>query len=226
MTDSVQDPSLPPNHKPHYSKWGLIGLLAIVAILLYAWWVYVATDPAFGHYEGDVVTKWISEDREMELVEPFVYVDPSGRRWTAGPGSVINGASIPSAFWSVIGGPFEGRFRKASVLHDVACEDQTEPWQDVHRMFYHACRCSRVGNGKAQTMYWAVYNFGPRWSPAGTNVPMVFAAAPVDESTVANAARYFERKDLSLEDIEACTSAQINQEVANWDATEADSSGP
>ena len=142
-------------------------LLALAALAAFAWWAYETTDPVFGRFEGDVVTKWITDDLEMELVKDFNYIDPSGKRWTAPTGSIINGASIPSMFWSVIGGPFEGRFRKASVLHDAACDVQTESWEDVHRMFYDACRCSRVGIGKAQTMYWAVYHFGPRWPTAG-----------------------------------------------------------
>jgi hypothetical protein len=223
MTDSVPDNDAQARKRPRVFRWIVVLLIAVGA---YLWWAYELTDPAFGSYEGEVVTKWISEDREMELVEPFTYVDPSGRRWTATPGSVINGASIPSAFWSVIGGPFEGRFRKASVLHDVACEKQAESWQEVHRMFYNACRCSRVGVGKAQTMYWAVYQFGPRWAAAGSDEPMIFSAAPVKKSVVAKADRYFEKEELSLEEIEACTVEDIESEVAKWDAAKAAGDAP
>ena len=38
------------------------------------------------------------------------------------------------------------------------------PWQEVHRMFHDACRCGGVGAAKAATMYYAVYQFGPRWT--------------------------------------------------------------
>jgi hypothetical protein len=190
-------------------------LVAIVACAAYLWWAYEATDPAFGRFEGDVVTKWITDDLEMELVEPFVYVDADGRRWTAPRGSVINGASIPSMFWSVIGGPFEGRFRKASVLHDAACDKKNESWQDVHRMFYDACRCSRVGVGKAQTMYWAVYHFGPRWTEDGADAPM---GGALDDSVIPKAERYFDKKEFTPEEIEACSVEDIENEVARWDA--------
>jgi hypothetical protein len=64
----------------------------------------------------------------------------------------------------LIGGPFEGRFRNASVVHDVACVIRDRPWQEVHRMFHDACRCGGVGAAKAATMYYAVYQFGPRWT--------------------------------------------------------------
>ena len=119
---------------------------------------------SWGRFVGDVVAKWEADGRDMTLVEPFAYVDPRDTRWDAPAGSVVNGASIPRAFWSLIGGPFEGRFRNASVVHDVACVNRDRPWQEVHRMFHDACRCGGVGAAKAATMYYAVYQFGPRWT--------------------------------------------------------------
>jgi hypothetical protein len=53
-------------------------LVVLLACAAYFWWAYEATDPAFGRYEGDVVAKWITDDLEMELVEPFAYVDAGG----------------------------------------------------------------------------------------------------------------------------------------------------
>ncbi|MEI6505722.1 MAG: protealysin inhibitor emfourin [Planctomycetota bacterium] len=117
----------------------------------------------WGRFIGDVVAKWGDDGRDMTLVEPFAYVDPQDVRWDAPAGVVVNGASIPRAFWSLIGGPFEGRFRNASVIHDVACEARDRPWQAVHRMFFDASRCGGVGPVKANTMYYAVFHFGPRW---------------------------------------------------------------
>ncbi|MFM8703989.1 MAG: DUF1353 domain-containing protein [Planctomycetia bacterium] len=73
--------------------------------------------PRWGSFEGRVVAEWHDDGREMTLVAPFAYLDPAAVRWAAPAGSVVNGASIPRAFWSVIGGPFEGRFRNASVVH-------------------------------------------------------------------------------------------------------------
>lgn len=197
-------------------------VFAVVAAAVYWWWAYESTDPAYGRFEGEVVTKWITDDLEMELVKDFEYVDPGGKRWTAPTGSVINGASIPSVFWSLIGGPFEGRFRKASVLHDAACDVQAESWEDVHRMFYDACRCSRVGIGKAQTMYWAVYHFGPRWPNDDTDARTEVQPIQPDESIVAKADRYFAKKEFTPQEIEECTVEQVEAEVAKWDAVKAD----
>ena len=123
--------------------------------------------PSWGYFDGRVVAAWHDDGRDMALVEPFAYVDAAEVRWDAPAGAVVNGASIPRPFWSLIGGPFEGRFRNASVVHDVACVERIRPWRQVHRMFYEACRCGRVGIVKAKTMYYAVYHFGPRWRVDG-----------------------------------------------------------
>lgn len=34
-------------------------------------------------------------------------------------------------FWSFIGGPFEGKYRNASVVHDFLCKVQKRPWRSV-----------------------------------------------------------------------------------------------
>lgn len=119
----------------------------------------------FGRFEGDVVAVWDGNGRNMTLREDFAYLDPQGRRWSAPAGSVVDGASIPRLFWTLIGGPFEGKYRNASVVHDVGCVEMRQTWQDVHRMFYEACRCAGVEESQAKVMYYAVYHFGPRWQP-------------------------------------------------------------
>ena len=122
----------------------------------------------YGHFEGEVIARWLKDDgeddRTMKLVEDFCYVDPAGKRWEAGAGRRVNGASIPGSLWSTVGAPYVGDYRRASVVHDVACEDQSAPTSDeVHLMFYNAMRCDGVGAVKAWTMYEAVAQFGPSW---------------------------------------------------------------
>ena len=65
--------------------------------------------------------------------------------------------------WPFFGGPFEGKYRNASVLHDVAYDQRTRPWQQVDRMFYDAMRCSGVGVVEAKTFYFALYRHGHHW---------------------------------------------------------------
>jgi len=138
-----------------------------IALLATAWGCASAMpdDSSRGEpgYIGRVITEWLDDGRQMRLLEPFAYVSHSGTRWDVPQGSVVDGASIPKFAWSIIGGPFEGPYREASVIHDVACVEKTRPWQDVHAVFYEAMRESGVGPIKAKVMYAAVYHFGPRW---------------------------------------------------------------
>jgi hypothetical protein len=108
----------------------------------------------------------LDDGRQLRLLEDFVYIDPQKKVWLAPKGSIVDGASIPQVFWSLIGGPLEGPYRNASIPHDVECERKREKWEDVHFMFYQACRCGGLGETQAKVMYWAVYQFGPRWQLA------------------------------------------------------------
>lgn len=126
---------------------------------------------AQSYFEGEVRTLWLVEgevgddgpDRRMQLLEDFAFVDPNGVRWLAPAGSRIDGASIPRMLWSVAGDPFIGQYRRASVLHDVACDDRTRPSKDVHRMFYDAMIADGTSTAQAVEFYTAVRLFGPHW---------------------------------------------------------------
>jgi hypothetical protein len=117
-----------------------------------------------GTFLGRIVTEWQSDGRQMTLLEPFQFVDPRGRRWSVPRGIAVDGASIPPILWSIIGGPFEGKYRVASIIHDHYCEVRSRPWQDVHRVFYDAMIASGVGQSRALLMFKAVEKFGPRWN--------------------------------------------------------------
>ena len=126
---------------------------------------------AQAYFEGDVRTLWLVEgevgddgpDRRMQVLEDFAFVDPNGVRWLAPAGSKIDGASIPRMLWSIAGDPFIGPYRRASVLHDVACDDRTRPSKVVHRMFYDAMVADGTGEAQAVEFYTAVRLFGPHW---------------------------------------------------------------
>lgn len=135
----------------------------IAILLLFAVWTEACAAQSFGSFVGRVVAEWLDDGRKMKLVEAFSYIDPAGSRWDAPQGWIVDGASIPQFAWSIIGGPFEGPYRNASVIHDVACDVQNRPWRDVHRAFYTAMLAANVEPMKAKIMYGAVYQFGPRW---------------------------------------------------------------
>jgi len=101
--------------------------------------------------------------KRVKLLEELVYIDPNRKKWTAPKGAIVDGASIPTIFQNVIGTPYGGEYTLASVIHDVACNEQKEPWEEVHQMFYNAMLASGVEEQKASTMYLAVYEGGARW---------------------------------------------------------------
>ncbi|MDO6488248.1 DUF1353 domain-containing protein [Colwellia sp. 6_MG-2023] len=116
------------------------------------------------YFIGQVDTHWLeNEPKRMRLSADFSFVDVNNVKWTAPAGCVIDGASIPRFFWYLIGSPFNGHYRRASVIHDVYCLTQTRPHKQVHRMFYDAIRADGVGKVKAKAMYLALKIGGPRW---------------------------------------------------------------
>jgi len=114
----------------------------------------------WGYYSGHPVTRWESDGRTMTLLSELRYTDPKGVVWIAPAGSKVDGASVPRSLWTFMGGPFEGKYRNASVLHDVAYEQRTRTWQECDRMFYNAMRCSGVPALEAKTMFYSLYRFG------------------------------------------------------------------
>jgi hypothetical protein len=151
----------------------------LLSLLLLSFSASVCHADGLGKYVGSVQTEWIENDRKMRLLAPFTYIDPKGVEWTAPSGWVIDGASIPVFAWSIIGGPYNGKYRNASVIHDVACDQQTQPWEQVHETFYWAMLASGVENWRAKVMYAAVYHFGPRWER------VVTVSVPKDQAPAA-----------------------------------------
>lgn len=117
-----------------------------------------------GTFSGPVKVEWLVDDsRLMGVLGFFYFTDSSGRVWAANKGDIINGASIPRIFWWLTGSPYVGKYRRASVIHDVYCERRNRPAQDVHDVFYEMMKADGVPRWKAYLMYQAVDKFGPRW---------------------------------------------------------------
>ena len=116
-----------------------------------------------GLFNGDPVVRLLRNGRDMELMQMFQYADPAGVVWMAPRGSVVNGASVPRVLWRIVGSPFVGRYRNASILHDVYCVTQVMPSPQVHRMWYWAMRAGGVGRVRAFVMWLGVRLFGPRF---------------------------------------------------------------
>lgn len=99
----------------------------------------------------------------VRLLESLTFTDVKGKKWTAPKGYVVDGATIPKQFQSIIGTPYGGDYVLASVIHDIAFDEKKEPWEEVHQVFYDAMIASGVEPNKATIMYIAVYEASARW---------------------------------------------------------------
>lgn len=170
----------------------------------------------YGRYiGGPPLTEWLEDGRHMQLKRPFSYTQENGYDWPVPIDAIVDGASIPQVFWSLIGGPFEGRYRDASIVHDFYCDEQSRPWKQTHRIFYEGMLCSGVEESKAKILYYAVYRFGPRWSigPAAMmdrfeaagemeNVPASIPVEAFDADSFGIDASIISQENLDLEAIE------------------------
>ena len=117
----------------------------------------------FGSFHGELIVSAEGDGRLLRLTHPYSFTDSAGKLWAVPAGIKVDGASIPQPLWSIVGGPFEDKYRNASVIHDHFCKTKTEKWEDVHLVFYNGMRAMNVGANRAKLMYGAVYAFGPRW---------------------------------------------------------------
>jgi len=135
-------------------------------------------------FDNTVKTEWLPGDpRKMRVLETINFIDSKGKIWTAPSDSIVDGASIPRFLWMVMGSPFVGLYRRASVIHDVYCVTRSEPHEAVHRMFYEAMLADGVDKEKATAMYHAVANFGPTWDEDGNDIEMNAEFKPWVESS-------------------------------------------
>ena len=124
-----------------------------------------------GYLRGDIYTRWLEGDghRDMEITQHAEYVDERGSHWWIVPGDVVNGAGRKwvsrSLGWLAccVLPKYVGRYRVASVFHDVYCQNKERPSWEVHRMFYELMRYKGVGPIQAFVMWLFVRVFGPRF---------------------------------------------------------------
>ena len=162
---------------------------------------------------------------KFRLLAPFGFKDPHGRVWEVPKGVEVDGASIPRAFWTVIGGPFEGNYLNASVVHDHYCRVRTRTAQDTHRTFYYGMRAMGVSEAQAKKMLWAVTTFGPNWQlvgprDRGEESPSVAVADPeVDLEDAATRARAEARFEEIAQALQESDGSRIPGEAGAADAS-------
>jgi len=139
-------------------------------------------------FSGEPSTVWKTDsgtDRTMELLEDFWFRDSHGAVWEAERGSVIDGASIPRPLWSLVGSPYTGDYRRASIVHDIACVaagHDNGARRAADRMFFDACRAGGCSRREAIILYIGV-RIGAWWNsqPVLADERVRLYSDPVDE---------------------------------------------
>lgn len=138
---------------------------------------------------------------DFKLLAPYWYKGKDGKVWTVPAGYVVNGGSIPQAAWSIIGGPWSGKFRNATVIHDYLACERISTSDYVHRLFLEGMIESGVPKVKAWVMYKAVLVGGSDWSDVPGYVPQ--EPRPVRSGSLEKLQEFLENNDISLEELEA-----------------------
>ena len=111
--------------------------------------------------QGSVITEWLEDGRNMKLLSVVEFTDTGGYIWSAKPGMIFDGASIPRIFWRLIGCPYCGKYRRAAVLHDAYYGlSSHHTRKSVDKMFLEAMRSDGVSWLQSRAMYYAVRLFG------------------------------------------------------------------
>ena len=137
--------------------------LTLLIVIFISFQANAEANNKYGRFIGNFDFRALEDGRKLKLLNDLVFIDPKGKKWVAPKGHIVDGASIPRALWTVVGSPLVGKYRMASVIHDVACDEKKRPWKEVHKVFHYAMLASGVSPDRANLMYNAVYDFGPRW---------------------------------------------------------------
>lgn len=178
--------------------------MILLILLVYLSKVMKSTN-YWGEFSGTPKVEFLSYGRQIKLLEDFIFKDRKGKEWLANKNHIVDGASIPQFFWSITEGPLDGKFRNASIIHDVGCDQKEESWQAVHLCFYEACRCGGVSECKAKMLYAAVYLFGPRWI---NSIPISMSAVP-SIRTKEKLEKLIREKNLTLEQLRMINPEEI-----------------
>lgn len=165
-------------------------------------------------FSGEPLTRW-DGNRNMILEEDFYYTDSDGFTWHAPKGSCLNGATIPRAFWNIIGPPYAGKYRRASVVHDVGVGELCNPNVSIEqrkkadKMFYYACRHDGCSKHFASMLYIGV-RFGTWASTLSTK-----RSSPFDEDfeEIRDIAEFGETRDKFWKILDESKTAIENEDL-------------
>jgi len=141
-----------------------VGHFLVLAAAACVGTVALSAGPA--QFSGRVVLEVVNDiefDHKLRLLEDFSFQDADGKVWLAPKGGIVDGTSVPRGLRAIPGLPFEGDYRKASVVHDFQVRAKTQPWREVHRMLYRASLVEGLNEPEAKLIYMVAYAGGGRW---------------------------------------------------------------
>jgi hypothetical protein len=126
---------------------------------------------------------------ERELVDPFCFVLKSTTEYwycEIQAGYVWDGASIPRAFWSIIGGPFSGDYIIAALVHDLLYDTHITTRAEADDLFQQIMLLSGVTTWRRSLMYRAVKWFGGKpWIKSDAHINIFRKFILVDRVPIA-----------------------------------------
>lgn len=99
------------------------------------------------------------DNDEMVVAENFIVefkFDGRLYRVQLAPGFKFDGASIPKWAWSIVGSPYTGKYRLATLVHDAFYKIKHGPRKLADDIMLHLMKSSGVGSIKANTIYRSV----------------------------------------------------------------------
>jgi hypothetical protein len=165
-----------------------------------------------GGFEGRVVVEWLDDAfvPSMRTVEDFGFRQTTGKLWKVAPGQVFDGKGMPPLFNDLVGPPYEGRFRKSSMVYESATQRMVEKWDDAQRMFFEASMAEGVAPQDAKVMYLLLVLQGSRWEVAGSRCfgschgvsgPLEWRPV-IDEAKAGELVTWVRAKDPKLDEID------------------------
>ncbi len=105
-----------------------------------------------------------SSPRDVILIEDMIFYDKNGIEWFVPAGAIVNGTSIPKILWPIMGSPWVGYARRASIPHDYYYQSREHEKDLVDDMFYEAAIYDGVPHIKAHAMLLGLQITGSTWA--------------------------------------------------------------
>lgn len=96
------------------------------------------------------------DSRLFKTLQDLTYIANNGEIILVPAGFITDGASIPKIFWSIIGSPFTGKYKKPALIHDYLYAIHLTSRKRVDSIFIEGMKYLGVSRIKRVLMWFAV----------------------------------------------------------------------